>query len=102
MIDRGVLITLPFVGPFCRSVGAKSTTQPWRADPLTPFDTEFSCQFDLKVVIESNCKRSPKGCAKALNCLLPRGEGCFVFVNSEIYRAINVFMFFGGERVCLE
>ncbi len=35
LIDRSVLITPPFVGPFCRSVGAQSATQPWRADPLT-------------------------------------------------------------------
>ncbi len=36
MIDRGVLITPPLVGQFYRSVGAQSTTQLWRADPLTP------------------------------------------------------------------
>ncbi len=36
LIDRGVLITPPFVEPFCRSVGAQSTTEAWRADPLTP------------------------------------------------------------------
>ncbi len=34
---EGALATPPFVvGPFCRSVGAQYTTQPWRADPLTP------------------------------------------------------------------
>ncbi len=32
MIGRGVLIRLSFAG----SVGAYSTTQPWRVDPLTP------------------------------------------------------------------
>ncbi len=36
LIGRGVLITQPFVGPFSRSVGTQSTTQPRRADPLTP------------------------------------------------------------------
>ncbi len=35
LIGRGVLITPPFVGPFCRSVGAQSTVQAWLADPLT-------------------------------------------------------------------
>ncbi len=33
-IGRGMLITPPFIGQFCRSVDAQSTTQPWRADPL--------------------------------------------------------------------
>ncbi len=28
--------TLPFVGQFCRSLGAQSTTQSWHTDPLTP------------------------------------------------------------------
>ncbi len=35
LIGRGVLVTPPFVGPFCRRVGTQSTTQPWRAHPLT-------------------------------------------------------------------
>ncbi len=30
LIGRCVLTAPPFVGPFCRSVGAQSTTQPWR------------------------------------------------------------------------
>ncbi len=34
MIGRGVLTKPSFVGPFCRSVGAQSTTQLWHADPL--------------------------------------------------------------------
>ncbi len=36
LIGGVVLVTPPFVGPFCRSVGAQSTAQSWRADPLTP------------------------------------------------------------------
>ncbi len=36
---RGVLITPPFVGPFCWSVGAQPTTHLRRANPLTPFLT---------------------------------------------------------------
>ncbi len=36
LIDRGLLTTLPFVGPFCRSLGVQSTTHPWYSDPLTP------------------------------------------------------------------
>ncbi len=36
LIGRGVLITPPLFGPFCRSAGAQSTTQSWRADSLTP------------------------------------------------------------------
>ncbi len=34
LIGRGVLILPPFVGPFCRPVGAQYTTQPWRVDNL--------------------------------------------------------------------
>ncbi len=33
LICRGVLVTQPFRRP----VGAQSTTQPWRVDPLIPF-----------------------------------------------------------------
>ncbi len=29
-----MLTTPPFVGPYCRSVGAQSTTQPRHVDPL--------------------------------------------------------------------
>ncbi len=29
-----MLASPPFVGPFCRSAGAQSTTQPWRADTM--------------------------------------------------------------------
>ncbi len=36
LIGRGVLTTLPLVGPFVRPVGAQSTAQPWHTDPLTP------------------------------------------------------------------
>ncbi len=36
LIGRGVLVTPPFVGLFCRSVGAQSTTKAWHADPLAP------------------------------------------------------------------
>ncbi len=35
LIGRGVLITPAFVGPFCRSVDAQSTAQPWHTDPFT-------------------------------------------------------------------
>ncbi len=34
-----MLITPPFAGTFCRSVGAQSTAQPWRENPL-PYDDE--------------------------------------------------------------
>ncbi len=34
LVDRGVLITPQLIGPVCMSIGAHSTTQPWRADPL--------------------------------------------------------------------
>ncbi len=33
-IGRGVLIAPPFIGQFCRSMGAQSTTQPWSAYSL--------------------------------------------------------------------
>ncbi len=36
LIGRVVLSTPPFVGPFCRSLSAKSTAQPWHTYPLTP------------------------------------------------------------------
>ncbi len=38
LVGRCVLISPPFAGIFCRSVGAQSTTQPWRVDPLTPLE----------------------------------------------------------------
>ncbi len=42
------LITPPFVEPFCRSVGARSTTQPWRTDPFLP--NNFTTQrLNIKV-----------------------------------------------------
>ncbi len=36
LIGKGVLTTLQFFGPFCRSVDAQSTPQPRHTDPLTP------------------------------------------------------------------
>ncbi len=32
LISRGVSITPPIVGPFCRAVGAQPTSQPLRAE----------------------------------------------------------------------
>ncbi len=34
MIGRGMLTTQPLVGPFCRSVVAQPTDQPWHTEPL--------------------------------------------------------------------
>ncbi len=42
MIDIGVLTTPPFVEPFCRSVGAQSTAQPWHTEPVTPIEVHPS------------------------------------------------------------
>ncbi len=33
-----VVLTTPPLGPFCRTVGAQSTTQSWNTDSLTPND----------------------------------------------------------------
>ncbi len=49
LIGRGVLTTPPF-GPFCRTVDAQSTTQPWHTDPLTPLSAGYHTappSFDL-------------------------------------------------------
>ncbi len=35
LIGRGVVTTPPFIDPFCRSVGARSTAQSGHTDPLT-------------------------------------------------------------------
>ncbi len=52
MIGRGGLTTpLAFVGPFCRSVGAQSTTQSWRAEPLTPKGAKSSNHCLYKVLM---------------------------------------------------
>ncbi len=51
MINRDVLITPPFVGPYCRSVGAQSTTEPWHADPLALFADEHNGAEELAVTI---------------------------------------------------
>ncbi len=46
LIGRGVLLTTPaFVEPFCWSVGAQSTTQPWRSNPLTSLQMELRLQL---------------------------------------------------------
>ncbi len=36
LLGRGVLTTPPFFAPFCRSVRAQSTAQPWHIKQLTP------------------------------------------------------------------
>ncbi len=41
-IGRGVLTTLPFVGPLCRSVGSLSTDQPRHTESSTPIDELYS------------------------------------------------------------
>ncbi len=42
LTGKGVLIIPPLVGPFRTSVGAQSTTQPRRADTLTPITVRES------------------------------------------------------------
>ncbi len=55
LIGRGVLITLPFVEPLCRSVGAQSQHSPALA--RRPFDTLF---VDVKSRFKSFLKRTVK------------------------------------------
>ncbi len=56
LIGRGVLTTSPFVvGPFCTSVGAQTSIQPWRVDPLTllftPVGAGVGKEFSDKSVV---------------------------------------------------
>ncbi len=47
LVGRGVLTTPPFTGPFCRPVSAQSTTQPWRAETLTPMSSTTTAYVEL-------------------------------------------------------
>ncbi len=48
MLGRGVLTTPPFVGPFCRSVGAPVTTQ---AGHIESFSPEILGNINLPTIV---------------------------------------------------